>query len=169
MYELPAQQSLINLNRVDQPVCLAKYLGVLLHVFLAGRYARLRRAIRPISPGFATCFRAAESGIKVDRLWREVAIDITVSVLALKARSGLAPAAWVWCSVRDIRWDGVSREEVDVDIVARPVHCINSTSIVIHGRTIAAFQSNDTASDITTAIITILIASTCLSVGRRGE
>ena len=104
-----------------------------------------------------------------NRLRWKMDINITVSILALKVRRRRSPTTRLWVSTRNIRWDRVSRKEVNIDEVASPLHGINSTSVFIHRRPITAFLPNHTASNIAATIIAILIAGPYLSIRGRCE
>jgi hypothetical protein len=96
-------------------------------------------------------------------------IDVTAAIATLKVGSGCSPLGWVWIFAGDVVWDGVAREKVDVDVVAGPVHRVDSSAIVVHWRAVRSFFADDAAADVTAAVVRILVAGSLLSALGRGE
>lgn len=56
---------LVDLDRVDKPICVIEGVGNLGDVLLTGGVAGLCGAVGPVGPGLATSSCAAESGVEI--------------------------------------------------------------------------------------------------------
>lgn len=114
---------LIDLDMVDQPVDILKGFWVLGDELIAGcrHFAAL---VLPNVTG-----PVATKCVVDDNL---VVLEMAVDVAFPSERGGRSsPGLWVWLASSEISGNLVPREEIDVDILARPVHSINTASNTI--------------------------------------
>lgn len=92
------------------------------------------RGFTAIAPGIPSSI-TTKSVINHNLVILEVRIDVAAPY---ELRVGESPCAWIWCTRKSIRRDSRSRPEPYLDRLRRPLHSVDTPTVLVEGRAVVA-------------------------------